>query len=125
MNRCKNEQCNNDCKGSSAYCSDSCRTIYNRNKRNTATGTPTGTNTIETGVIAKRATSDTNQTDIDSICMTYAERANPDTLNTGDHMTAHQLKQAGLKANRVPIPGDHDYSGVCEQVGGVWQVRAA
>lgn len=55
----------------------------------------------------------------------HATRTNPDTLNTGKHMTAHQLKQAGLKANRVPIPGDHDYKGVCEQVDGVWKVRAA
>ena len=47
----------------------------------------------------------------------YAERANPDT--------GHQLKQAGLKANRVPIPGDSDYKGVCVQQDGVWQVRAA
>jgi len=52
-------------------------------------------------------------------------RTNPSTLNTGKPMAAHQLKQAGLKANRVPIPGDWDYKGVCEQVGGVWMVGAA
>ncbi len=52
-------------------------------------------------------------------------RTNPDTLNTGKPMTSHQLERAGLKHNRVPIPGDHDYKGVCEQQDGVWQVRAA
>jgi hypothetical protein len=52
-------------------------------------------------------------------------RTNPDLINHGKPMTAHQLDRAGLKANYAPIPGDSDYSGVCEQVGGVWQVRAA
>ena len=55
----------------------------------------------------------------------YATRTNPDTLNTGELMTAHQLKQAGLKANRVPIPGDHDYKGVCVKQGDEWQVGVA
>ena len=55
----------------------------------------------------------------------YVTRTNPDTLNTGKHMTASQLCQAGLKANRVPIPGDSDYKGVCVKQEGVWAVRAA
>ena len=41
-----------------------------------------------------------------------ARRTNPDSLNWGPHMTSDQLHEAGLKANRVPIPGDWDYVGV-------------
>lgn len=61
----------------------------------------------------------------DSNVTHYATRTNPDTLNYGEPMTAYQLKQAELKANRVPIPGDYDYKGVCEQQDGEWKVRAA
>lgn len=41
-------------------------------------------------------------------------RTNPDVLNWGQHMTSDQLHDAGLKANRVPIPGDWDYQGVAQ-----------
>jgi hypothetical protein len=51
--KCKNETCSNEAAGSSAYCSESCRTIYNRNKRNTTGGTiATGTaGTATTGTL--------------------------------------------------------------------------
>ncbi len=52
-------------------------------------------------------------------------RTNPDSLNYGAYLTADQLHDAGLKANRVPIPGDSDYKGVCVKVDGVWRVKAA
>lgn len=42
----------------------------------------------------------------------YATRTDPDSLNWGEWMTADQLHEAGLKANRVSIPGDWDYVGV-------------
>ena len=41
-----------------------------------------------------------------------ARRTNPDSLNWGKWMTMTELKQAGLKANRVSIPGDWGYIGV-------------
>ncbi len=51
----------------------------------------------------------------------YATRTNPDRLNWGKSMTGDQLEQAGLKANRVPIPGDWDYEGVCVKTeAGTW-----
>lgn len=34
-------------------------------------------------------------------------------INYGPYMTANQLAAAGLKANRVCVPGDEDYDGVC------------
>ena len=42
----------------------------------------------------------------------YIPRREPDRLNWGPWMNSQQLKQAGLKANRVSIPGDWDYAGV-------------
>jgi hypothetical protein len=54
---------------------------------------------------------------------TYATRTNPDNLNYGDYMTSEQLADTGLKANRVPTPGDSDYNGVCELIDGKWVVR--
>lgn len=41
----------------------------------------------------------------------YATRTMPDKINWGPWMNSQQLERAGLKANRVPIPGDWDYEG--------------
>lgn len=41
----------------------------------------------------------------------YCPRQEPEKLNWGPWLTSKELKQAGLKANRVPIPGDWDYEG--------------
>ncbi len=40
----------------------------------------------------------------------YAPRAEPDNLNWGPWMNTAQLETAGLRANRVTIPGDWDYN---------------
>lgn len=39
----------------------------------------------------------------------YRRRFDPHKLNWGEPMNAPHLKQAGLRANRQPIPGDFDY----------------
>jgi hypothetical protein len=52
----------------------------------------------------------------------YAKRSVPDKLNWSGWMTQQELKDADLKANRIPIPGDFDYAGICEKVDGVWKV---
>jgi len=39
----------------------------------------------------------------------YHRRLNPEKLNWGVHLDMKQLKQAGLRANRKPIPGDWDF----------------
>lgn len=39
----------------------------------------------------------------------YRRRHDPEKLNWGEPLTREQLKQAGLRANREPIPGDWDY----------------
>lgn len=40
----------------------------------------------------------------------YIERQEPDRLNWGKRMNMNELNIAGKKANRVPIPGDWDYT---------------
>ncbi len=39
----------------------------------------------------------------------YRRRFDPERLNWGEPMNAPQLKQAGLRSNRQPIPGDYDF----------------
>ena len=41
----------------------------------------------------------------------YITRREPDKLNWGPWLDVAGLEQAGLKANRVAIPGDWDYEG--------------
>ena len=41
--------------------------------------------------------------------MRYRRRFDPDKLNWGEPLDAPQLKQAGFRANRQPIPGDWDF----------------
>jgi hypothetical protein len=60
-----------------------------------------------------------------------AGRANPDLLNYGEPMTADELNERKSTNklshyhNRIPIPGDSDYTGCCVCVDGKWQVRQA
>ena len=44
----------------------------------------------------------------------YHPRTHPERLNWGEPMTRAELEAAGLKANRVPIPGDWDYAGAVD-----------
>ena len=109
------------------FCSDKCRKRYQRGQiiadkpiaDNESGQSLTVARTIRlTGVVEGDGGSLDNQP-------TYATRTNPDSLNYGDHLDSDQLHAAGKAANRVPIPGDHDYKGVCVKVDGVWKVRAA
>ena len=90
--------CGKEAEGRSKYCSATCKTIYNRNKnRNTKSVTPNRNSETVTP---------------DQLQAARDRRTNPDLLNWGDPMTSAELHDAGLRANRVPIPGDWDYNGV-------------
>ena len=39
----------------------------------------------------------------------YRRRSEPEKLNWGEPMSEEELKQAGLRCNRQPIPGDWDF----------------
>ncbi len=47
----------------------------------------------------------------------YIQRREPDKLNWGPWMNMAELEQAGLKANRVSVPGDWDYAGTAQPTG--------
>ena len=100
-------QCGNGITGKKVYCNDACRMAYARNP-NKADAQP-------------EHQPEQMQPEHEQV----ATRTNPDLINHGKPLSPHGLKKAGMKANRVPIPGDHDYSGVCEQVDGRWQVIAS
>ena len=44
----------------------------------------------------------------------YTRRYEPECLNWGETLDVEQLKQAGLRLNREPIPGDWDYQEVVD-----------
>ncbi len=54
----------------------------------------------------------------------YVQRREPEKLNWGPWLNPANLRSLGFKANRVSIPGDWDYEGVCEKVEGKWEVCA-
>ncbi len=111
MNKCK--VCNKPCKGNT--CSGACRTkLSRRNSVTPADVTPADVTPADVSLDHYQAHPGL-----------YAHRLAPELLNWGQWLNTDQLKQAGLKANRGSIPGDHDYSGVCVEVDGVWQVRVA
>lgn len=123
-------------RATSRFCSDTCR---QRAKRDKVSVTQTQPVTLRTGpnvtvnVLPEevhgakcnvtqaqadayvRDITETNQPDADGSLIGpevyYWPRNHPERLNWGEHMTAAQLKDAGLAANRVPIPGDWDYVG--------------
>lgn len=111
--QCK--QCNRETKGRSQYCSESCKTVYNRNKRKTeqVAGVPAG---MAEAVIKARTVSLEHYHAHPEL---YVPRLEPDKLNWGPWMDSDQLAAAGLKANRVSIPGDWDYTGAAVFIPGL------
>ena len=110
MNTCK--VCNEEYeakRATSQYCSSQCRVKASR------------LSVTESGEVSVTEVSVTGPGEFSVTDPHYVNRTNPEALNWGDPMTVDELKQAGFKANRVSIPGDHDYAGVCEEVEGKWQ----
>ena len=138
------KQCNKELTGrQTLFCSDRCRKQYDRNADKSdkvmaivERGQENADKPIKVAIDAEGGAVMT-MPDGDSICVhpiiqpgslrhyevhpsMYATRTNPDLLNWGQHMNSDELKQAGLKANRVPIPGDYDYVGCCVKTEQGW-----
>lgn len=155
--KCKHEPCNNDAMGKGSYCSNTCKTLYNRNKKApvTVAVTPAVTLSNKPDVYGRpaikcskyttrpmpldptdqphpggrgkytRQDGTTYQFDSsgkahddqpasdsptpDQLQAARDRRTDPDKLNWGERMTFNELNQAGLKGNRIAIPGDWDY----------------
>lgn len=87
-------KCGNEAQGRSKYCGDTCKVAYNRNKRNTVTVTDATVTQTVTGTTPA-----------------YVEAINEQSVRS---------RVGGCK---VAIPGDEDYTGVCEKVDGQWRAK--
>lgn len=115
--QCKWENCENDARAKSPFCSGTCKKRYQR-----ASGTSVPVEVgqgqvghdrivpVAEGCAMVQVGLDHYRTCPDQ----YIPRREPDKLNWGPWMNSQQLEQAGLKANRVSIPGDWDYVGVAQ-----------
>lgn len=112
--KCKWPDCKHEARAKSPFCSGTCKKRYHR-----ASGTDVpvevgqkqvgqadcvpvveGGRMMQVGLDHYRTCPDQ-----------YAKRVHPELLNWGLWMNRTELEQAGLKANRVSIPGDWDYEG--------------
>ncbi len=100
------------------YCSDKCRKRASRTKSTPEDGsqsTNADKTAVEPGQIERGQPAvcgiipEGSREDYTARPYAYAIRAVPDKLNWGPWMNSQQLAEAGLKANRVGIPGDWDY----------------
>ena len=119
--KCKWTDCENDARAKSPFCSATCKKRYQR-----ASGTDVPP---EVGQGQVGQTPDVPPASLEDYTddhgRKYVPRNEPVLLNWGPGlMNRQQLEKAGLKANRVAMPGDWDYDGVCEKVGGVWVYKS-
>ena len=106
MNRCK--QCGLDVTGKRQFCDDRCRMAFNRSQSEQSEQTE-----HEQPEQMKPNTQPEQVASLEHYHANpdqYATRANPELLNWGEPMSLNELGQAKLKANRVTIPGDWDYT---------------
>jgi hypothetical protein len=114
--KCKNTECNRDAKGNGKYCSATCKTVFNRNKKRNK---KTAVTPVTPAVTPEKATV-TSVTPVTPVTASlehyqqspqeYAKRTNAALLNWGEPMSSPELVSAKLTANRVAIPGDWDHT---------------
>lgn len=137
--KCKWYKCENEAREKSIFCSGTCKKRYSRASGTDvpvevgqqSSGTEVGQAQNETPDVAPGLTKPDKGEQIypdklehyKSNPDMYVGREFPDDMNWDEPMSASELATAGLKRNRVTIPGDWDYKGVCEQVDGVWYVQ--
>jgi hypothetical protein len=129
MNECK--QCSKELTGRKQYCNDACRMAFSRN--------PNKPNIEPEQIMSQpeqisqpeheqpeqsQSEQQPEQPSLEHYHANptmYATRANPHLLNWGQPMSMHALDKAKLKANRVSIPGDWDYTQTiqCKEVSNV------
>ena len=135
--KCKWRECENEARSKSPFCGGTCK---KRHQRASGTDVPvevgqelSGTQVGQTlGSASSTQNTDEQETGESTIIEqavieyvrtaglqdyydnpdNYYPRREPERLNWGAWLNMDQLKQADLRANRVPIPGDWDYEGV-------------
>ncbi len=135
MRSSRMKTCSNEATGKSAFCSKSCRAQHSRRNNPSATSVPKRNIEGATSEAQHDGPEAPTLKDIplgpasladyqDPDGRHYVARINPELLNWGPALGMNELKATGLIGNREPIPGDWDYSGVCEKVDGQWRVKA-
>lgn len=121
--KCKNEACENELTGrQKTYCSDKCRKIQTRTESRT---NESRTKCDELKVSEFESTVEVVEfTGQDEPCLQpgyvcpIPEDKRKPYINYGPYMTANELAAAGLRFNRVSVPGDEDYAGAAERKAG-------
>ena len=98
--------CGSELTGRQKYCSDRCRMRAKRTQTEPESEQPEQINPN------KPEPEHQPEQDVCGTGIMTARSNNPDLINTGSWLDADDLRQAGYKANRVPLPGDNDYHGV-------------
>lgn len=111
MNKCIN--CDNEATGRSKYCSGRCKVAYNRNKLKAESVTDV-TETVPVTVDDVTADKPANFGESNCDCWHCKKvKGSVYTLNHGPHKSSQEL--AIHELNRVSLPGDVDYDGVCQE----------
>ena len=113
MKVCKRDGCTNEAVGKSEYCSRSCRRKMQVTSEVTSEVTTLPTDQSEIVASEEHYLANPDM---------YAKRNNPYGMNWGKPMGVKTLHRHGFRLNRVTIPGDWDYSGVCKLEGDTWIV---
>ncbi len=132
--KCKWTDCENDARAKSPFCGDTCYKRWNRanTMAQDGSGSTNSDKVIPNSPPTRTDNSDKSNSDTTRTASIsdywehpndYGSRRDPDSLNWGPWMDAIELAQAGLKGNRVTLPGDWDYVGVCKCIDGVWVVK--
>ena len=121
MAKCKYIKCDSDVTGRQVYCSDKCRKAQSRtdNSDKPELGHKLGQANIRPGLqatevqyLAQQSIPNYGQSDCQCRhCRTNRTNGGKHIINHGSYKTASQLAEREL--NRVSLPGDPDYTGVC------------
>ena len=109
--KCKN--CDKATTGGSRYCSASCKTVWNRNKRNNVTADVTADVTASVTSTVTPSITNFGKPDCEcGHCSQNKGNGNRSIINHGAYKSAGELVPREI--NRVSLPGDVDYAGVAK-----------
>lgn len=103
--KCK--QCNVEISNRAKFCSDKCRMQFKRSQPEQKA------NKLNPNTEPEQIVGRASYEHYLAYPELFAKRSFPDKLNWGVWMNYKDLKKVHLVANRVPLPGDFDYVGVC------------
>lgn len=116
--KCKYEKCDNEAVGRSLYCSDTCKTLYNRNKSVTA-GTVTPNRNNSDGQDTFDPFVKPSHTELRTVTDKEIVRPPCKRLDVYCHACTDEPTCEYRAKQNTALPGDDDYEGVCAEVEGI------